>query len=65
LISFEEKKSAAPGKTLPFDFALAVAVEILISNFKGNIDATPTSTPSGCSQSSDHLWHFYRPLCIL
>jgi hypothetical protein len=45
LISFEEKKSAAPGKTLPFYFA--VAVEILISNFKGNIDATPASIPPG------------------
>jgi hypothetical protein len=56
LISFEEKKSAAPGKTLPF--YSAVAVEILISNFKGIIDATPASIPPGCSQASVPLWYF-------
>jgi hypothetical protein len=60
LISFEEKKSAAPGKTLPFYFA--VAVEILISNFKGNIDATPASIPPGLLASERSFTVFLSPI---
>jgi hypothetical protein len=57
LISFEEKKSAAPGKTLPFYFT--VAVEILISNFKGNIDAIPASIPPMVARNRAFLYGIF------